>query len=85
MHDPAFFQKDGCGEEDQSRDRSHFLCELADIALQEGRNEDAKNYLEDMDHKDFIHITIEEVQKIVDRGHLGVKSGKGFFDYHKGA
>ncbi len=41
----------------------------------------AKNYFEDMDHKDFINITIEEVQKIVDKGRLGVKSGRGFFSY----
>lgn len=41
----------------------------------------AKNYLEDMDHKDFITITIEEVQKVVDQGRLGVKSGRGFFSY----
>ncbi len=34
------------GGEDQSRDRSHFLCELADIALQKGRDDDARDYLE---------------------------------------
>jgi len=43
----------------------------------------AKNYLEDMEYKDFIHITIEEVQKVVDRGNLGVKTGKGFYSYNK--
>ncbi len=43
----------------------------------------ARIYLEDMDHKDFIYITIEEVQKIVDRGNLGVKTGKGFYSYNK--
>ncbi len=43
----------------------------------------AKNYLEDMEHKDFITITIEEVQKIVDKGNLGVKSGRGFYSYNK--
>jgi len=43
----------------------------------------AKNYLEDMDHKDFISITIVEVQKIVDKGNLGVKSGRGFYSYKK--
>ena len=43
----------------------------------------AKNYLEDMEHKEFISITIEEVQKFVDRGHLGVKTGRGFYSYNK--
>jgi 3-hydroxyacyl-CoA dehydrogenase len=43
----------------------------------------AKTYLEDMEHKDFIQITIEEVQKIVDKGNLGVKTGKGFYSYNK--
>lgn len=45
----------------------------------------AKNYLEDMEHKDFIHITIEEVQKVVDSGNLGVKTGRGFYSYSKDA
>lgn len=44
----------------------------------------AKHYLEDMDHKDFITITIDEVQKLVDKGRLGVKSGRGFFSYGEG-
>ena len=43
----------------------------------------SKQYLEDMKHKDFIAITIEEVQKLVDIGHLGVKSGQGFYAYGK--
>lgn len=43
----------------------------------------AKTYLEDMEHKEFISITIEEVQKVVDRGHLGVKIGRGFYSYNK--
>ena len=43
----------------------------------------AKTYLEDMEHKEFISITIEEVQKVVDRGHLGVKTGRGFYSYNK--
>ena len=43
----------------------------------------AKIYLEDMEHQDFIYVTIEEVQKIVDRGNLGVKTGKGFYSYDK--
>jgi 3-hydroxybutyryl-CoA dehydrogenase len=43
----------------------------------------AKIYLEDMDHKEFINITIEEVQKVVDKGNLGVKTGKGFYSYDK--
>ncbi len=43
----------------------------------------AKNYLQDMEHKEFIWVTIEEVQKVVDQGHLGVKTGKGFYSYSK--
>ena len=43
----------------------------------------AKNYLEDMEHKEFIYITIEEVQKVVDKGNLGVKTGRGFYSYNK--
>ena len=43
----------------------------------------AKHYFEDMEHKDFIHVTIEETQKLVDKGYLGVKSGKGFYSYNK--
>jgi 3-hydroxyacyl-CoA dehydrogenase len=41
----------------------------------------AKNYLNDMEHKDFISVTIEEVQKVVDKGYLGVKTGRGFYSY----
>jgi 3-hydroxyacyl-CoA dehydrogenase len=41
----------------------------------------AKNYLNDMEHKDFISVTIEEVQKVVDNGYLGVKTGRGFYSY----
>jgi 3-hydroxyacyl-CoA dehydrogenase len=36
-----------------------------------------------MEHKDFIYITIEEVQKVVDKGNLGIKTGKGFYSYNK--
>jgi 3-hydroxybutyryl-CoA dehydrogenase len=43
----------------------------------------ARNYLEDMEHKKFISITVEEVQKVVDKGHLGVKTGRGFYSYDK--
>jgi 3-hydroxybutyryl-CoA dehydrogenase len=43
----------------------------------------AKIYLEDMEHKEFINITIEEVQQVVDKGNLGVKTGKGFYSYNK--
>ena len=43
----------------------------------------AKNYMEDMEHKGFISITVEEVQKVVDKGHLGVKTGRGFYSYDK--
>jgi len=43
----------------------------------------AKNYLVDMEHKEFIYITLEEVQKVVDKGNLGVKTGRGFYSYNK--
>jgi 3-hydroxybutyryl-CoA dehydrogenase len=43
----------------------------------------AKNYMEDMERKEFISITVGEVQKVVDKGHLGVKTGRGFYSYDK--
>lgn len=43
----------------------------------------AKHYFEDMEHKDFIGVTIEETQQLVDKGRLGVKSGRGFYIYNK--
>jgi 3-hydroxybutyryl-CoA dehydrogenase len=42
-----------------------------------------KNYREDMEHKEFFAIIAEEVQKVVDKGHLGVKTGRGFYSYSK--
>jgi 3-hydroxyacyl-CoA dehydrogenase len=42
-----------------------------------------KNYREDMEHKEFFAIIAEEVQKVVDKGHLGVKTGRGFYSYDK--
>ncbi len=45
----------------------------------------ANHYFEYMEHKDFIRVTIEETQKLVDKGHLGVKSGRGFYNYSKDA
>lgn len=41
----------------------------------------AKNYLEDIEYKEIINPGIEEVQKMVDKGNLGVKSGRGFYSY----
>ena len=41
----------------------------------------ARNYLEDIEYKEIINPGIEEVQKMVDKGNLGVKSGRGFYSY----
>jgi 3-hydroxyacyl-CoA dehydrogenase len=41
----------------------------------------ARNYLEDIEHKEIINTTIEEVHKMVDKGNLGIKSGRGFYSY----
>jgi|PlaIllAssembly_1097288.scaffolds.fasta_scaffold02598_4 3-hydroxyacyl-CoA dehydrogenase len=43
----------------------------------------ARNYLEDIEDQEIITATIEEVQKKVDRGNLGIKSGRGFYRYRE--
>ncbi len=40
-----------------------------------------KNYKEDMEYKEYFDLPIEEMQKKVDKGHLGMKTGKGFYSY----
>ena len=40
-----------------------------------------KNYMEDIDYPEHIPLVLEEVQKLVDKGHLGIKTGKGFYSY----
>lgn len=40
-----------------------------------------KNYMEQMNHKEYFLLIIAEVQKQVDQGRLGLKNGKGFYNY----
>lgn len=42
-----------------------------------------ENYMEDMEYPDFIPLVLEEVGKRVDKGNLGIKTGKGFYSYNK--
>jgi len=43
----------------------------------------AKHYIEDMEYKEFISITVDEIQKLVDKGYLGIKTGRGIYNYTK--
>jgi 3-hydroxybutyryl-CoA dehydrogenase len=39
--------------------------------------------MEDMEHKEHIPLVLEEVEKRVKKGHLGIKTKKGFYNYKK--